>query len=64
MISMNKEYHLGTLRKGLNAVKEARGWGVGGEEGRRAQTSTNSRKDVRVVVMHASSVPGNCSFYL
>ena len=37
MISMNKEYHLGTLRKGLNAVKEARGWGVGGkkEEGHR-----------------------------
>ena len=25
MISMNKEYHFGALRKGLNAVKEA--WG-------------------------------------
>lgn len=61
MISMNKEYHFGALRKGLNAVKEA--WGKK-KEGRRAQTSTNSRKDVRVVVKHAASVPGNCLFYL
>ena len=39
MISMNKEYHFGALRKGLNAVKEA--WGKKKkEEGHSASPST------------------------